>query len=77
DSAAYCNYTVPPHYDSLIAKLIVHAEDRKAAIKRMAGALDEYNVEGVKTNIPLHRKIMKDHDFQAGNVDIDFLSRYS
>jgi acetyl-CoA carboxylase biotin carboxylase subunit len=77
DSAAYCNYTVPPHYDSLIAKLIVHAENREEAIKRMAGALDEYHVAGVKTNIPLHRKIMKDHDFQAGNVDINFLSRYS
>ncbi len=77
DSAVYCNYTVPPYYDSLIAKLIVHASDRKEAIKRMAGALDEYNVEGVKTNIPLHRKIMKDHDFLAGNVDINFLSRYS
>ena len=77
DSAAYCNYTVPPHYDSLIAKLIVHAENREEAIIRMAGALEEYNVEGVKTNIPLHRKIMKDYDFLAGNVDIDFLSRYS
>lgn len=77
DSAAYCNYTVPKHYDSLIAKLIVHAENRQEAIKRMAGALDEYHVAGVKTNIPLHRKIMKDHDFLAGNVDINFLSRYS
>ena len=77
DSAVYCNYTVPTHYDSLIAKLIVHAENRQEAIKRMAGALDEYHVAGVKTNIPLHRKIMKDHDFLAGNVDINFLSRYS
>ncbi len=77
DSAAYCNYTVPTHYDSLIAKLIVHAENRQEAIVRMAGALDEYHVAGVKTNIPLHRKIMKDHDFLAGNVDINFLSRYS
>ena len=77
DSAVYCNYTVPPHYDSLLAKLIVHAENRKEAIKRMKVALDEFHVAGVKTNIALHKRIMKDHDFIAGNVDINFLSRYS
>jgi len=77
DSAVYCNYTVPPYYDSLLAKLIVHAENRLEAIKRMTSALEEFHVEGVKTNIALHLKIMKDYDFLAGNVDIDFLSRYS
>ncbi|MEE9542719.1 MAG: acetyl-CoA carboxylase biotin carboxylase subunit [Thermodesulfobacteriota bacterium] len=77
DSAVYCNYTVPPHYDSLLAKLIVHAATRKEAIVRMMSALEEFHVAGVKTNIPLHLKIMKDHDFLAGNVDINFLARYS
>ncbi|MBI3753037.1 MAG: acetyl-CoA carboxylase biotin carboxylase subunit [Deltaproteobacteria bacterium] len=77
DSAISCGYTVPPHYDSLLAKLIVHADSRAEALRRMATALDEMVVEGVKTNIPLHRKIMKDHDFIAGRVDINFLSRFA
>jgi acetyl-CoA carboxylase biotin carboxylase subunit len=77
DSAISCNYTVPPYYDSLLAKLIVHGESRAEALKRMAMALDEIEVGGVKTNIPLHRKIMNDHDFIAGKVDINFLSRFT
>jgi acetyl-CoA carboxylase biotin carboxylase subunit len=77
DGAIYCNYTVPPHYDNLLAKLIVHAETREDAIRRMARALEEFHIGGIKTNIPLHLKIMKDHDFIAGNTDIDFLSRFT
>lgn len=77
DSAIYCNYNVPPYYDNLLAKLIVHAETRADAILRMTRALEEFHIGGIKTNIPLHLKIMKDHDFIAGKTDIDFLSRFT
>lgn len=77
DSAIYCGYNVPPHYDNLLAKLVVHAETRAEAIARMTRALEEFHIGGIKTNIPLHLKIMKDHDFIAGNTDIDFLSRFT
>ncbi|MBI5468049.1 MAG: acetyl-CoA carboxylase biotin carboxylase subunit [Deltaproteobacteria bacterium] len=77
DSALYCGYTVPPYYDNLLAKLIVHAENRSEAIARMTRALEEFHIGGIKTNIPLHLKIMKDHDFIAGMTDIDFLSRFT
>ncbi|HBR16383.1 MAG: acetyl-CoA carboxylase biotin carboxylase subunit [Deltaproteobacteria bacterium RIFCSPLOWO2_12_FULL_43_16] len=77
DSAISCGYTVPPHYDSLLAKLVVYGESRGEAIARMTMALDEMEIEGVKTNIPLHRKIMKDHDFIRGKVDINYLSRFA
>jgi acetyl-CoA carboxylase biotin carboxylase subunit len=75
DSFVYDQYTVLPHYDSLIAKLIVHAETREAAIKRMARALDEYIIEGIKTTIPLHKAIMANKDFMEGNIDTGFLER--
>ncbi len=77
DSALYCGYTVPPYYDNLLAKLIVHAENRSEAIARMTRALEEFHIGGIKTNISLHLKIMKDHDFIAGKTDIDFLSRFT
>ncbi|MBI5233340.1 MAG: acetyl-CoA carboxylase biotin carboxylase subunit, partial [Deltaproteobacteria bacterium] len=77
DSAVYCNYNVPSHYDSLLAKLIVHAPTRAEALSRMTRALEEFYLSGVKTNILLHLDIMKDHDFIAGKVDIDFLSRFA
>jgi len=77
DSAIYCGYNVPPYYDNLLAKLIVHADTREEAIARMTRALEEFHIAGIKTNIPLHLKIMKDHDFIAGNTDIDFLSRFT
>jgi len=75
DSAVYDQYTVLPHYDSMIAKLIVHAETREDAIRRMARALDEYIVEGIKTTIPFHQKIMADRDFIDGDIDTGFLER--
>ncbi|HTG82726.1 MAG TPA: acetyl-CoA carboxylase biotin carboxylase subunit [Geobacteraceae bacterium] len=75
DSFVYDQYTVLPHYDSLIAKLIVHADTREAAIKRMARALDEYIIEGIKTSIPLHKAIMANKDFIEGNIDTSFLER--
>jgi acetyl-CoA carboxylase, biotin carboxylase subunit len=75
DSFVYDQYSVLPHYDSLIAKLIVHADTREAAIKRMARALDEYIIEGIKTSIPLHKAIMANKDFIEGNIDTGFLDR--
>ncbi|MBI5969589.1 MAG: acetyl-CoA carboxylase biotin carboxylase subunit [Deltaproteobacteria bacterium] len=77
DSAIYCGSHVPPYYDNLIAKVIVHAEGRMDAIARMSRALEEFQIVGIKTNIPLHLKILKDHDFIAGKTDIDFLSRFT
>ena len=77
DTAIYCNYTVLSHYDPLLAKLVVHAPTRREAIKKMSSALDEFQITGIQTNIPLHLEIMRDHDFIAGNIDIDFLSRFS
>jgi len=75
DSFVYDQYTVLPHYDSMIAKLIVHAETRKEAITRMARALDEYIIEGIKTTIPFHQRIMANSDFIDGDVDTGFLER--
>jgi acetyl-CoA carboxylase, biotin carboxylase subunit len=73
DSGIYAGWTVPPHYDSLLAKLIVHAADRTGAITRMRRALDEFVVEGIKTNIPLHRRILEHPKFQRGDVSTRFL----
>ncbi|MEI8356376.1 MAG: acetyl-CoA carboxylase biotin carboxylase subunit [Deltaproteobacteria bacterium] len=75
DSFVYDQYTVLPHYDSLIAKLIVHAETRKDAISRMTRALDEYIIEGINTTIPFHKRIMANKDFIEGNIDTGFLER--
>lgn len=75
DSHIYGGYTVPPHYDSMIGKLIVHAEDRATAIKRMEGALSEMVIEGINTNIPLQRRIMADTAFIAGGAGIDYLEK--
>ncbi|MBR5347430.1 MAG: acetyl-CoA carboxylase biotin carboxylase subunit [Deltaproteobacteria bacterium] len=77
ESAIYDQYTVLPYYDSLIAKLIVHADNREEAIRRMSRALDEYIIEGIKTTIPFHQKIMANHEFQEGKVDVGFLERFS
>ena len=75
DSHVYGGYTVPPHYDSMIGKLIVHAEDRPSAIKRMQGALEEMVIEGIKTNIPLQRRILKDEAFIEGGANIHYLEK--
>ena len=77
DTHIYEGYVVPPNYDSLLAKLIVHAEDRDAAIRRMSRALSEFVVEGVKTNLPFHRKLMDHPDFIAGRLDTHFLERFT
>ena len=75
DSHIYGGYSVPPYYDSMIGKLIVHAEDRAGAIKRMDGALSEMVIEGIKTNISLQRRIMEDTAFIAGGAGIDYLEK--
>ena len=76
DTAAYAEGVIPPYYDSLIAKLIVRAKDRNEACSRMARALEMFIVEGVYTTIPLHRKILADADFRAGNFDTGFIERF-
>lgn len=75
DSFVYDQYTVVPHYDSMIGKLIVHAETREDAIRRMARALDEYIIEGIKTTVFFHKRIMTNKDFIEGDVDTSFLDR--
>ena len=75
DSFVYDQYSVVPHYDSLIGKLIVHADTREDAIKRMARALDEYIIEGIKTTVFFHKRIMAHKDFIEGNIDTSFLER--
>jgi len=75
DTAAYADAVIPPYYDSLVAKLITHGRDRTEAIARMRRALEGFVVEGIKTTIPLHRKILMDEEFIAGNFDTHFLDR--
>ncbi|HEX8636682.1 MAG TPA: acetyl-CoA carboxylase biotin carboxylase subunit [Pyrinomonadaceae bacterium] len=76
DTAVYPGYTVPPYYDSMIAKLIVHARTRELAIARMRRALEMMVVEGIKTTIPLHIKIMNDENFQKGNFSTKFMEEF-
>jgi acetyl-CoA carboxylase biotin carboxylase subunit len=73
DSHIYSGYSVPPYYDSMIGKLITHADTREQTIRRMAGALDEMMIDGIKTNIPLHRDLMADQAFIDGSTDIHYL----
>jgi acetyl-CoA carboxylase biotin carboxylase subunit len=75
DTAAHADAVIPPYYDSLIAKLIAHGHDRAEAIARMRGALDGFIVEGIKTTIPLHKRIVVSPDFAAGKFDTHFLER--
>jgi acetyl-CoA carboxylase, biotin carboxylase subunit len=77
DTAAYAESVIPPYYDSLIAKLVVHGRDRAEAVQRMARALEMFIVEGISTSIPLQEKILADADFRAGRFDTQFLNRYS
>jgi acetyl-CoA carboxylase biotin carboxylase subunit len=76
DTAAYPGYFVPPYYDSMIAKLIVHAGTRELAIARMRRALEAMVVEGIKTTIPLHLKIMDDPNFRAGEFSTKFMEEF-
>ena len=75
DSHLYSGYSVPPHYDSLIAKLICHANTRETALKRTQIALDEMLIDGIRCNIPLHQNLVRDADFQKGCVNIHYLEK--
>ena len=76
DSHIYAGYTIPPHYDSMIAKLIVSAQTREECIVKMERALSEFTIEGIKTTIPLHLKLMKDPEFRAGNFTTKFMETF-
>jgi acetyl-CoA carboxylase, biotin carboxylase subunit len=73
DSHVYAGYVVPPHYDSMIGKLIAHGKDRAEAVRRMEIALEEIIVEGIKTTIPFHRLALRDPRFQSGELDTHFV----
>ncbi len=76
DTHVYAGYTVPPYYDSMIAKLICKAETREECIKKMSRALDEFIIEGIKTTIPFHQQLMKDERFKSGNVTTKFMDDF-
>jgi acetyl-CoA carboxylase, biotin carboxylase subunit len=77
DTAVYPDYVVPPYYDSMIAKLIVHARTREGAIRRMRRALEMMVIEGIKTTIPLHQKIMENEKFQQGDFSTKFMEEFT
>jgi acetyl-CoA carboxylase biotin carboxylase subunit len=76
DTHAYAGYTIPPNYDSMISKLIVVAQTREEAILKMKRALDEYVIEGIKTTIPFHQKLMDNEDFNKGNFTTKFMETF-
>ena len=76
DSHAYTNYYVPPNYDSMIGKIIVHGDSREQALARMRTALSEVVVEGIQTNVPLHRELMLDAKFIEGGTSIHYLEQW-
>jgi acetyl-CoA carboxylase biotin carboxylase subunit len=76
DSHIYTNYSVPPNYDSMIGKIIVHGDTRDEALARMRTALNETLVEGINTNIALHRELMVDAKFMAGGTNIHYLEEW-
>jgi acetyl-CoA carboxylase biotin carboxylase subunit len=76
DTHVYAGYTIPPNYDSMIAKIISTAQNRKEAINKMKRALDEFIIEGVKTTIPFHRKLMDDPSYNDGNYTTRFMEDF-
>jgi len=76
DTAQYAEGVVPPYYDSLIAKLIVHGVDRAEAIAKMERALSQFVVQGIETSIPLHQEIFADQGFRDGEFDTKFMERF-
>ena len=76
DTHCYAGYRVPPYYDSLIAKLVVSAPTRDEAIDKMAAALDEFTIEGIKTTVPFHRKVMQNPVFRGGDFDTSFIEKH-
>jgi acetyl-CoA carboxylase biotin carboxylase subunit len=75
DTHIYSGYDIPPYYDSLVAKLIAYGKDRDEAITRLRRSLDEFVIEGIKTTIPFHRKLIDHEDFKSGKFDTGFLER--
>ncbi len=75
DTAVYSGYTIPPYYDSMIAKLIVWADNREEAISKMQSALGEVIIEGIDTNVDYQYEILNHPDFLTGNVDVEFIER--
>jgi acetyl-CoA carboxylase biotin carboxylase subunit len=76
DSGLYTGYRVPPYYDSMIGKLIVYGSNRASCIRRLRRALEEFVVEGMKTTIPLHQKLVRDEEFLAGDYTIKWLEQW-
>jgi len=76
DSAAHSDAVIPPYYDSLVAKLIVKGRDRGESLSRMKRALEMFVIEGIKTSIPMHLRILADADFAAGKFDTHFIERF-
>jgi acetyl-CoA carboxylase biotin carboxylase subunit len=76
DTHVYAGYTIPPNYDSMISKLIVVAQTREEAILKMRRALDEYIIQGVKTTIPFHQKLMQDPKFIEGDFTTKFMETF-
>ena len=77
DTHVYSGYIIPPHYDSMIAKLITTAQTREGAISKMKRALEEFIIEGVKTTIPFHLKLMNDPAYIAGDYTTKFMESFS
>ena len=76
DSGLYAGYKVPPYYDSMIAKLIVYGTTRERCIMRLQRALEEFVLEGMKTTIPLHQRIVRDPEFLSGDYTIKWLEKW-
>ena len=76
DSALYAGYTVPPFYDSMVAKLVVHGSSREECLMRLKRSLEEFVIDGIPTTLPLHRRIVEAPDFQAGRYDIHWLETF-
>jgi acetyl-CoA carboxylase biotin carboxylase subunit len=76
DSHSYNEYVIPPYYDSLIAKMIVWGSDRMHAIKRARRALEEFKIEGIKTTVPFHIKVLQNENFVKGDFDTSFIEKY-
>jgi acetyl-CoA carboxylase biotin carboxylase subunit len=76
DTHVYSGYTIPPNYDSMIAKLITTAQTREEAISKMRRALDEFVIEGIKTTIPFHRQLMDDPRYIVGNYTTAFMDDF-
>jgi acetyl-CoA carboxylase biotin carboxylase subunit len=77
DTHIFAPYLISPFYDSLIGKLIVWAENRDMAIKRMQRALAEFQIEGIKSTIPFHQQVVQDADFIRGDIDTHFLEKWT